>query len=190
MKGTGLFVITCASLLLTGCGDPRSSGAKVKEPALYRGSLDFTMETASQPAGTFKASSSLAGLTLARGAGDRYQGSAPANVAITYTFPDAVCDASSVKVTLDLQLDVNANMGEYGVSGTAPLSLHTRCCAGADCRRVDAETVLGFSTSCDKLPDVLLTARERLVEVKRRTECGDPASGTVISTLSWKFDAQ
>ena len=194
MKRVGLVVTTSVSLLLTGCGGSKSSAPPDQyHAAEYRGSLDFTIETANQPAGTFKASSSLTGLRLAHvgtdySGVDVYKGSAPANVAISYTFPNAVCDASGAQVSLDLELTTDDELRVYGISGTAPLALHTRCCAGADCWQVDADTVLGVTTSCDNLPGVLDTRPQPLVGVQRRTECGDPASGTVISTLSWTLD--
>jgi hypothetical protein len=56
--------------------------------------------------------------------------------------------------------------------------------------RVDGQTVLGIATGCDNLPYVLDTRPQPLAGVKRRTECGDYASGTVISTLSWTLVAQ
>jgi hypothetical protein len=196
-KRIGLVATACVLLLLTGCGGPKSSA--LPDPyhaAEYRGSLSFTMETANQPAGTFKATSSLTGLRLAHVGADYssgvdvYKGTVPAQVAISYSFPNAVCDASSAQVSLDLKLTTNDEFRAYGISGTAPLALHTRCCAGADCWHVDADTVLGFTTGCDNLPDVSDTRPKPLVGAKRRTECGDPASGTVISTLSWTFVAQ
>jgi hypothetical protein len=191
MNRIGSALALCGPMLFAACGGPKSSDPPSSQdfPTQYLGSLAFIVETADQPAGTFRAIGTLSPLTLTGNDARLYRGTASANVAIAFNFPNAVCDASSVRVDMDVELRLNDDIATYGVSATAPLVVQTRCCAGADCFDVKLDTVLGATSSCNGSSNPVLPGRDHLAETQWRTQCGDPASGTVISTLSWNFDA-